>query len=96
MSSGRTGEHEYFVGRVVGGVGIEWRHNVQIDRALLRRSDIRYGSGDPSRASRLLGWRATRQVDDVIEAAGLGGKRHFYHYFKSKEALGFEVLNWTF
>ena len=32
-------------------------------------------------------------VDDIIEAAGLSGKSHFYHYFKSKEALGFEVLN---
>ncbi len=32
-------------------------------------------------------------VDAVIEAAGLSGKSHFYHYFKSKEALGFEVLD---
>lgn len=31
-------------------------------------------------------------VDDVIAKAGLSGKSHFYHYFKSKEALGHEVL----
>lgn len=31
-------------------------------------------------------------VDDVIEHAGLSGKSHFYHYFKSKEELGHEVL----
>lgn len=31
-------------------------------------------------------------VDDVIERAGLSGKSHFYHYFKSKESLGHEVL----
>lgn len=31
-------------------------------------------------------------VDDVIARAGLSGKSHFYHYFKSKEALGHEVL----
>ncbi len=35
-------------------------------------------------------------VDDVIAAAGLSGKSHFYHYFKSKEALGFEVLDRQF
>jgi TetR/AcrR family transcriptional repressor of nem operon len=35
-------------------------------------------------------------VDDVIEAAGLSGKSHFYHYFKSKEALGYEVLDVQF
>lgn len=31
-------------------------------------------------------------VDDVIALAGLSGKSHFYHYFKSKESLGHEVL----
>jgi TetR/AcrR family transcriptional repressor of nem operon len=31
-------------------------------------------------------------VDDVIARAGLSGKSHFYHYFKSKESLGHEVL----
>jgi TetR/AcrR family transcriptional repressor of nem operon len=35
-------------------------------------------------------------VDDVIQAAGLSGKSHFYHYFESKEALGFEVLDREF
>lgn len=31
-------------------------------------------------------------VDDVIKGAKLSGKSHFYHYFKSKDALGHEVL----
>lgn len=31
-------------------------------------------------------------IEDVIRESGLSGKSHFYHYFKSKEALGFEVL----
>ena len=35
-------------------------------------------------------------VDDVIRTSGLSGKSHFYHYFASKEALGFEVLNRQF
>jgi TetR/AcrR family transcriptional repressor of nem operon len=35
-------------------------------------------------------------VDDVIAAAGLSGKSHFYHYFESKEALGYEVLDRQF
>lgn len=35
-------------------------------------------------------------VDDVIRAAGLSGKSHFYHYFESKDALGFEVLDRQF
>lgn len=35
-------------------------------------------------------------VDEVIAAAGLSGKSHFYHYFKSKDELGYEVLERQF
>ena len=35
-------------------------------------------------------------IDEVIRESGLCGKGHFYHYFKSKEELGYEVLNRQF
>ena len=35
-------------------------------------------------------------VDDVIKGAKLSGKSHFYHYFKSKDELGYEVLSRQF
>lgn len=35
-------------------------------------------------------------IEDVIKASGLCGKSHFYHYFRSKEELGHEVLNHSF
>jgi TetR/AcrR family transcriptional repressor of nem operon len=35
-------------------------------------------------------------VDDVIREAGLCGKAHFYHYFKSKEELGYAVVQHCF
>jgi TetR/AcrR family transcriptional repressor of nem operon len=35
-------------------------------------------------------------VEDVIREAGLSGKSHFYHYFPSKDALGYEVLDRQF
>ena len=41
------------------------------------------------------GFRET-SVDDVIKSSKLSGKSHFYHYFKSKEELGYEVLNRQF
>lgn len=45
-------------------------------------------------AARLISERGFAQtsVDDVIHAAGLSGKSHFYHHFPSKEALGFAVV----
>ena len=35
-------------------------------------------------------------VDDVIREARLSGKSHFYHYFRSKEELGYAVLDRQF
>jgi TetR/AcrR family transcriptional repressor of nem operon len=35
---------------------------------------------------------APTSVDDVIKEAKLSGKSHFYHYFRSKEELGYAVL----
>ena len=35
-------------------------------------------------------------VEDLIEATGLSGKSHFYHYFPSKEALGIAVIDRQF
>lgn len=35
-------------------------------------------------------------IDEVISEAGLCGKGHFYHYFKSKEELGYAVLQHAF
>jgi TetR/AcrR family transcriptional repressor of nem operon len=49
-------------------------------------------------AARLIAKQGYKQtsIDDVIVAAGLCGKSHFYHHFKSKEQLGHEVLNRSF
>ena len=49
----------------------------------------------PPRSSPSADSRPT-SVDDVIKGAKLSGKSHFYHYFKSKEELGYEVLNRQF
>ncbi len=49
----------------------------------------------PRGSSRERGYTHT-SVEDVIKAAGLSGKSHFYHYFESKEALGYDVLERQF
>lgn len=42
------------------------------------------------------GGYAQTSVEDVIREAGLCGKGHFYHHFKSKEELGYAVLQRQF
>lgn len=39
---------------------------------------------------------APTSIEDVIKEAKLSGKSHFYHYFKSKEELGYAVLSRQF
>jgi TetR/AcrR family transcriptional regulator, transcriptional repressor for nem operon len=39
---------------------------------------------------------AGTSVEDVIRESRLSGKSHFYHYFRSKEELGYEVLDRQF
>lgn len=39
---------------------------------------------------------AETSIDEVIRESGLCGKGHFYHYFKSKEELGYAVLKLQF
>src|SRR3712207_5888696 len=49
-------------------------------------------------AARLIAEQGFTQtsVEDVIREARLSGKSHFYHYFRSKEELGYGVLNRQF
>jgi len=49
-------------------------------------------------AARLIAERGYQQtsIDDVIREARLSGKSHFYHYFASKEELGYDVLERQF
>jgi TetR/AcrR family transcriptional repressor of nem operon len=49
-------------------------------------------------AGRLMSQRgfAATSVDDVIREANLSGKSHFYHYFRSKDELGYAVLSRQF
>ena len=68
IATGRTVSLEYFVERAFAYFDLDWRQHVQTDVALLRPSDIEYGAGDPSLAARNLGWKASHDVDDVIQA----------------------------
>ena len=70
IATGRTVSLEYFVERAFAEFGLDWRRHVEKDPMLIRPTDIRYGAADPRRAYRELGWRATRDVDDVIRGMG--------------------------
>jgi GDPmannose 4,6-dehydratase len=57
---------EQFVERVFAFFDLNWKDHVDIDESLLRPSDIKVSKGDPTKAEKILGWRAKKNVDDVI------------------------------
>lgn len=67
VATGRTETLAYFVEKSFGHFGLDWTRHVVIDRNLLRPADIHVGRANPEKAARMLGWRASMDVDGVID-----------------------------
>jgi GDPmannose 4,6-dehydratase len=66
IATGETHTLEDFVAAAFACVGRNWRDHVIDNPALHRPTDIRYSSGNPSKAARLLGWKAEKKMVDVV------------------------------
>jgi len=67
IATGRTASLTYFIEHAFLFFELAWNDHVMIEGALKRPSDVQYGAADPSKASQILGWKATHDVDDVIQ-----------------------------
>jgi GDPmannose 4,6-dehydratase len=66
IATGHTISLEQFVGITFTNVDRQWREHVVIDNDLLRPTEVAVGCANPAKAARVLGWRATSGVKDVI------------------------------
>ena len=66
IATGKTHALEDFVAAAFACVGRNWRDHVIDNPALHRPTDILYSSGNPSKAARLLGWKAETKMVDVV------------------------------
>jgi GDPmannose 4,6-dehydratase len=66
IATGETHTLEDFVAAAFACVGRNWRDHVMDNPALHRPTDILYSSGNPSKAARLLGWKAEKKMVDVV------------------------------
>lgn len=66
IATGQTVSLEDFVSEAFASVGLDWRNHVDIDPQLFRPSELRVSRADPSRAERVLGWRARSSAADVV------------------------------
>jgi GDPmannose 4,6-dehydratase len=67
VATGNTHTLEEFVDTSFRCVGLDWRDHVRTDASLFRPADIRRGAADPSKANSKLGWKARKQLNDVVK-----------------------------
>jgi GDPmannose 4,6-dehydratase len=66
IASGISHSLEDFVSAAFAELGLDWREHVDHDASLRRPSDIACSLGDPSKAARLLGWKAGLGLEEII------------------------------
>lgn len=77
ISTGRTVSLKYFIQKVFAFYGLNWEDHLVIDSDLFRPSDIRYSNGNPQKAFDQLGWKATTDVESVVEKMCIAARESF-------------------
>ena len=66
IATGQCNSLEMFVSTAFEAVGLNWKDHVELDRSLLRPTDITIGRGNPAKANRELGWKARHDMFSVV------------------------------
>jgi GDPmannose 4,6-dehydratase len=66
IATGETRSLEEFVNQAFAEVGLDARDHVVVDPKLLRPADIEANYADPSKAARVLGWRASARMQETV------------------------------
>jgi GDPmannose 4,6-dehydratase len=67
IATGRTMPLRYFVARAFRFFNLNWEDYVQSDPTMFRPSDIQHGRANPEKAFLKLGWKATWNLEEVID-----------------------------
>lgn len=66
IATGEANSLEQFVSIAFGYLGLNWHEHVVSNRAIFRPTDLYWSQGCADKAERLLGWRPTSKMKDVI------------------------------
>jgi GDPmannose 4,6-dehydratase len=66
IATGETNTLDDFVSTAFSCFGLDWRDHVVLDPTFLRPLDITFSGGNPIKAERLLGWKATKKMRDMV------------------------------
>ena len=67
LATGESHSLAEFVEYAFGYMGLDPAEHVLVDHTLVRPREIQFSYADPSRATNVLNWRATKKMHDVIE-----------------------------
>jgi len=67
IATGETRSLEEFVNIAFTQVGLNWQSHVETDPDLLRPTDLMLGKANPSKANKILGWKAEYKMPDVVK-----------------------------
>lgn len=66
VATGYTNTLENFTAMAFGYFNLDWKEYVVIDKSLLRPTDLKVGRANPTKVAKVLDWRATYQMNDVV------------------------------
>jgi GDPmannose 4,6-dehydratase len=66
VATGVSSTLEAFVARAFAHFDLDWRRYVRVRDDLFRTSDIHISAGNPAKAQRVLGWKATTAMPDIV------------------------------
>ena len=66
VATGVSSTLEAFVARAFAYFDLDWRRYVRVREDLFRTSDIQISAGNPAKAQRVLGWKATTAMPDIV------------------------------
>jgi GDPmannose 4,6-dehydratase len=67
IATGRSTSLKSFVARAFAYFGLDWNDHVEVDAEMLRPADVDIVRANPAKAHRLLGWKATLGVEEVVD-----------------------------
>lgn len=67
IATGRSVSLQYFVDYTFRCLNMNYKEYVDVDTTLFRPTDLLYGKADPSKAEKVLGWRAVTFVENLID-----------------------------
>jgi GDPmannose 4,6-dehydratase len=66
IATGTSNSLQEFVKEAFDELDLDWREHTVLSEVFHRPTDISHGKGDATKAERVLGWKATKHMKDVI------------------------------